>query len=80
MVGFAAETGDLLVKAHSKLASKNLDLLVANDVTQQGAGFDTDTNIVSILWADGRIEDLQLLTKREVAEHILNAVKPMLSE
>ncbi len=80
VVGFAVETGDLLVKAHSKLASKNLDLLVANDVTQQGAGFDTDTNIVSILWADGRIEDLPLLTKREVAEHILNVVKPMLSE
>ena len=79
VVGFAAETGDLLKRAQSKLASKHLDLLVANDVTLEGAGFDIDTNIVSILWADGRVENLPILTKREVAGHILDAVKTMIS-
>ncbi len=73
-VGFAAETDDLLGHARGKLQSKNLDWIVANDVTAEGAGFDGDTNIVTLLARDGREIALPLLTKREVAERILDAV------
>ena len=74
LVGFAAETEDLLASARRKLASKNLTWIVANDVTQEGAGFDGDTNIVTLLGADGTETALPLLTKREVAERILGMV------
>ena len=74
LVGFAAETEDLLDHARGKLAAKNLDWVVANDVTAEGAGFDGDTNIVTLLGRDGSEMALPLLTKREVAERILDAV------
>jgi len=74
LVGFAAETEDLLDHARRKLAAKNLDWIVANDVTAEGAGFDGDTNVVTLLARDGRELALPLLTKREVAERILDAV------
>ncbi len=74
LVGFAAETEDLLDHARRKLAAKNLDWIVANDVTAEGAGFDGDTNVVTLLGRDGRELALPLLTKREVAERILDAV------
>ena len=61
LVGFAAETQDLLKHAADKLKRKNLDLIVANDVTQSGAGFDVDTNIVKLLYADGHVESLPQL-------------------
>jgi phosphopantothenoylcysteine decarboxylase/phosphopantothenate--cysteine ligase len=73
LVGFAAETGSL-ERAAEKLASKGVDLLVANDVSETGSGFGTDTNRVSILDAAGAREDLPLLTKREVADRILDRV------
>jgi phosphopantothenoylcysteine decarboxylase/phosphopantothenate--cysteine ligase len=76
LVGFAAETENLLENARRKLASKNLDWIVANDVTQEGAGFDGDTNIVTLLDAQGREIPLPSLTKREVAEQILDAIRP----
>ena len=79
VVGFAAETENLLTNALAKLRSRNLDLVVANDVTQAGAGFDTDTNIVTLLWPDGRTEPLPLLTKREVAGRLLTALRPLLT-
>lgn len=72
LVGFAAETADLLDNAAKKLAAKHLDLIVANDVTQEGAGFDVDTNIVRLLYADGRIESLPLLSKERVAHALLD--------
>ena len=75
LVGFAAETEDLLGHARRKLEAKNLDWIVANDVTAEGAGFDGDTNIVTLLARDGREVALPLLTKREVAERILDAVE-----
>ena len=75
LVGFAAETEHLLEHARRKL-EKNLDWIVANDVTQEGAGFDGDTNIVTLLGAGGEEIALPLLTKREVAERILDAVGP----
>jgi phosphopantothenoylcysteine decarboxylase / phosphopantothenate---cysteine ligase len=66
-VGFAAETTDVERNAVTKLARKGLDLLVANDVTKPGSGFGTETNEVTILSANGSVERLPLLSKREVA-------------
>ena len=74
LVGFAAETGDTGESAAKKLQEKNLDLVVANDVTRAGAGFAVDTNIVKILSNDGRAEDLPLMGKDELADVILDRV------
>ncbi len=79
LVGFAAETQELLANAQAKLREKNLDLIAANDVSQEGSGFRTDTNRVTLLWADGRQEPLPLMTKREVAQHLLQKVKQLVS-
>jgi phosphopantothenoylcysteine decarboxylase/phosphopantothenate--cysteine ligase len=73
LVGFAAETGSL-DRAAEKLRSKGVDLLVANDVAEPGSGFGTDTNRVAILDAGGSREDLPLLSKREVADRILDRI------
>ena len=73
LVAFAAETGSL-DRAGDKLQRKGVDLLVANDVAEAGSGFGTDTNRVSILASDGTRADLPLLTKREVAERLLDRV------
>ncbi|MBN1142361.1 MAG: bifunctional phosphopantothenoylcysteine decarboxylase/phosphopantothenate--cysteine ligase CoaBC [Deltaproteobacteria bacterium] len=74
VVGFAAESENLLENARRKLAAKNLDLVVANDVTLAGAGFGADTNIVTLLAADGSEESLPCLPKEAVAGHILDRV------
>ena len=74
VVGFAAETEDLLSNAQAKLRQKGLDLIVANDVNAHDAGFEVDTNRVTLLWADGRQETLPLLTKAEVAERIIDTL------
>jgi phosphopantothenoylcysteine decarboxylase/phosphopantothenate--cysteine ligase len=73
LVGFAAETGSL-DGAEEKLRSKGVDLLVANDVSEPGSGFGTDTNKVTIYSVDGTPEELPLLTKRKVAELLLDRV------
>jgi len=73
LVGFAAETGSL-DRAATKLASKGVDLLVANDVSEAGSGFGTDTNRVTILDRAGAREELPLLPKREVADRILDRI------
>jgi phosphopantothenoylcysteine decarboxylase/phosphopantothenate--cysteine ligase len=78
LVGFAAETQDLVGNGKKKLREKRLDLLVANDVSQPGAGFDADTNIVKILDAAGGVEELPLLSKRDVARRILDRVAALL--
>jgi phosphopantothenoylcysteine decarboxylase/phosphopantothenate--cysteine ligase len=78
VVGFAAETERLLVHAAEKLKKKNLDLIVANDITKAGAGFDVDTNIVRLLHADGQVDELELMSKAAVAEKILDQVKRLL--
>jgi len=74
IVGFAAETQNVGENARKKLAAKNADLIVANDVTAEGAGFDLDTNIVTLFARDGRDLPLPKLTKREVAQRILDEV------
>ncbi len=73
-VGFAAESQDLLENAKKKLVSKKLDLIVANDITRTDSGFGTDTNKVIILGPGKEIDDLPLMTKRELADKILDRV------
>mgnify|MGYP005844151487 CR=1 FL=1 len=80
LVGFAAETEDLLKNAEEKLRKKNLDFIVANDVGKEGAGFSVETNLVKILDCKGNVEELPLLTKREVAEIVLDRVVAVLKE
>ena len=77
-VGFAAESRDLEENARDKLQRKSLDLIVANDVTAPGSGFGSDTNRVVILDASGGVERLPLLSKRQVADRILDRVVPLL--
>lgn len=72
LVIFSAETENLLKNARGKLASKNADLAVANDVTAEGAGFYTDTNIASIITADGSVTEYPLMSKRALADIILD--------
>ncbi len=74
LVGFATETEDLITNAQRKLIEKNLDLIVANDVTQEGAGFATDTNIVTLIDRAGKIEPLPLMTKDEAATIIFDRI------
>ena len=74
VVGFAAETDHVLENAAAKLRAKRLDLVVANDVTQDGAGFDVDTNIVTLLFPDGRQHSLEKMSKLDVAQRILDEV------
>jgi phosphopantothenoylcysteine decarboxylase / phosphopantothenate---cysteine ligase len=78
-IGFAAETHDLIAEAGRKLAEKNLDLIVANDVNRPDSGFAVDTNEVTLIVRDGEPAPLPLLTKDEVAEKILNWLAPRLS-
>jgi len=79
VVGFAAETGDLLAHARKKLKEKRLSLIVANDVTQPGGGFGSDTNRVTLIDAAGA-QELPLLSKAEVAGRILDRVQALLSQ
>ena len=76
LVGFAAETENIEGNARQKLTAKGLDWIVANDVTQPGAGFDGDTNVVTLLGAQGQTLTLPLWTKREVAETLLDTLRP----
>ena len=74
LVGFAAETQNLLDNAREKIVKKNLDMIVANDVTAVGAGFNTDTNIVKFLYPSGEVRSLEQMAKTEVANLLLDAV------
>lgn len=80
LVGFAAETEDLIDNATSKLAAKNLDLVVANDITQDGAGFESETNVVTLIPRDGEPIALPRMSKRLVADYILDYVGRMLAQ
>ena len=74
LVGFAAETNDVETYAKHKLNKKNLDFIVANNVTEKGAGFGTDTNKVTIFSKDGQVRELPMLSKKEVAFEILKRI------
>ena len=78
-IGFAAETNDMLSHAQAKVKSKSVAMIVANDVTAEGSGFGTDTNQVTFVFDDGRVEPFPLLTKRDVAERILDVIVERLS-
>jgi len=73
-VGFAAESEDIVANAKLKLEKKQLDLIVANDITDPHSGFGTDTNKVTLIDRDGKVENLPLLPKREVADRILDKI------
>ena len=77
-IGFAAETQNLIDNATAKLHSKSLDLIVANDVSATDAGFAVDTNRVTLLDAGGGVEPLPVMSKSQVAEHILNRLAALL--
>ena len=74
-VGFAAETNDLISEASAKLKRKGLDMIVANDITRPGSGFDSDTNEVLFLTPDSGIERLPILPKTEVADRIIRWIE-----
>ncbi len=80
VVGFAAETQDLLANAGAKLKAKRLDIIVANDVTEAGGGFGADDNRVTLLFADGRQEVLPIMAKIEVARRVMEAALAHLAE
>jgi phosphopantothenoylcysteine decarboxylase/phosphopantothenate--cysteine ligase len=78
-VGFAAESEDIIANAKRKLSEKNLDLVVANDITAPDSGFDVDTNRVVIIDKNGKTEELPLMSKREVADRVLDKVKVLIA-
>jgi len=79
LVGFAMESENLIENAKAKMLEKNMDLIIANDLTEEGAGFQTDTNIVKILSRNEEIEELPLMNKAEVANRILDRVKEIIT-
>ena len=79
VVGFALETENLLTNSEAKLKQKQLDLIVANDATEPGAGFGTPTNRVTLLGRDGSRDDFPLMSKAEVADVLLDRVETLLS-
>jgi len=79
-VGFAAESEDIVANARQKLEKKQLDLIVANDITDVKSGFGADTNKVTLIDRDGKVESLPLLSKREVADRILDRVVEILAK
>ena len=78
IVGFAAETEDLLANAHEKMGAKHMDMIVANDVTATDAGFGSDTNRVAIVDATGGVQELELMSKDAVASRVLDRVQELL--
>ncbi|GFN36351.1 bifunctional phosphopantothenoylcysteine decarboxylase/phosphopantothenate--cysteine ligase CoaBC [Tepidimicrobium xylanilyticum] len=80
VVGFAAETNDLIENAKEKLINKNLDFIVANDVSKDGAGFKEDTNVVTIIDREGIITDYPIMDKSEVAKIIIDKVKKLIED
>jgi phosphopantothenoylcysteine decarboxylase/phosphopantothenate--cysteine ligase len=79
LIGFAMETQNLLANAAEKLTEKNMDLIVANDLKKEGAGFRTDTNIITIIDRTGKSESFGKMTKIEAAGEILNRVKKIIN-
>ena len=77
LIGFAAETHNLLTYAQDKLTRKNLDMIIANDVSKKNAGFNTDTNIVKIITRDNSIEDIPLMKKTALASIIIDRAKAL---
>ena len=79
IVGFAAESTNIYEYAKDKLNSKNLDMIVVNNIVREGAGFSADTNIASIIDKNLKIEDFNIMTKIELADKILNRISKLFS-
>jgi len=79
-VGFAAESHDVVANAREKLKRKGLNLIVANDITEKDCGFGTDTNRVTIIDSNGKVDELPLMPKDEVADRILDHVADLLNK
>ena len=77
LVGFAMETQDLLANARQKLIKKNMDMIVANSLREEGAGFQTDTNIITIIDRNGKTVALDKMTKMDAAHRILDHIKTL---
>lgn len=77
LAGFCAETDNLMENARSKVEQKNLDLIIANDVTVEGAGFGTDTNIIKIIKKDGTVTELPIMSKLSAADKILDEISAL---
>lgn len=80
LVGFAAETGNLLENARGKLEAKGCDLIVANDVSRGDIGFEVDENAVTLLFADGRVEVVEKMSKRALAEKLIGVCGNLVKE
>lgn len=80
LIGFAAETENLVESAIGKIKKKNLDMIVANNVATEGAGFDVDTNIVTLITKEGKMTELPLMSKKELAKNILAETNNILAE
>ena len=80
MVGFAMETQNLLANAREKLKTKNMDLIIANNLQEEGAGFRTDTNIITIIDRTGNAEYFEKMTKVEAAGEILNRIQKIINK
>ena len=79
-MGFAAESQDLIANARRKVEKKHLDLIVANNITEENSGFGVDTNKVTLIDKSGRTESLPLMSKRDVADKVLDRIVKMLAE
>ena len=80
VIGFAAETEDVMKNAFEKLKRKNLDLIVANDVSSQDSGFESDFNRISLIYPGGREVEVELGTKRDISRTILDAIEGIIEE
>ena len=80
LVGFAMETQNLMANATEKLKKKNMDLIVANNLHEEGAGFRTDTNIITIIDRRGKAEKLERMNKLDAADEILSRVRKLLKK
>ena len=80
VVGFAAESENVVQAARRKIERKGCDLMVANDISRSDAGFNVDTNAVYLLTRDGEVEELPLASKRTIAAHVLDRVEKLRSE
>ena len=80
LVGFSAETEDLVKNAKDKLGKKNLDLIVANDIRQKGSGFGSPASVVKIIDRTGRVESLPKMLKKEIAERVLDRAREIIPD
>ena len=80
IVGFAAESHDVIEAARRKIERKGCDLLVANDISRENIGFDSDSNAVVFVWPGGEIQELPILSKTEVAAQLLDHVEKLREE